>query len=171
MTVARAGASDRRHAVVGSPRARPGITAMSHGSETIQPGTVLAGRYRIERQLGEGGMGSVYLVEHVHTDQKLAVKILHSAVVKDAAALDRFRREARTPARINSDHVVQVTDADVAPELGGVPFLVMEWLRGRDLGQISEVRGPLPHREALLYLQQAARALDKAHNMGIIHRD
>jgi len=130
---------------------------MSQESETIQPGMVLAGRYRIERGLGEGGMGSVCLVEHIHTDQKLALKVLHATTVKDAAALDRFRREARTPARINSDHVVQVTDADVAPELGGVPFLVMEWLRGEDLGQLSEARGALPPREVVLYLQQAAR--------------
>jgi serine/threonine-protein kinase len=144
---------------------------MSQGSEIIQPGALLAGRYRAIRRLGEGGMGSVYLVEHIHTDQKLALKVLHAAVVKDAATLDRFRREARTPARITSDHVVQVTDADVAPELGGVPFLVMEWLRGEDLGKVIEQGGPLPARDVVLYLQQAARALDKAHALGIIHRD
>jgi serine/threonine-protein kinase len=149
---------------------------MSAGSKesapsSIGPGSIIAGRYRVERQLGEGGMGSVYLVQHVHTDERLALKVLHSAVVKDAVALDRFRREARAPARINSDHVVRITDADVAPELGGVPFLVMEYLRGDDLDKLQASRGALPPAEVILYLRQAARALDKAHSLGIVHRD
>ena len=116
-------------------------------------------------------MGSVVLVQHVHTDERLALKLLHSTVVKDAATLDRFRREARTPARIDSDHVVRVTDADVAPELGGVPFLVMEYLRGEDLEHLAERRGPIPPSEVVGILAQAARALDKAHGIGIVHRD
>lgn len=144
---------------------------MAEPAQTILPGTVLAGRYRVERRLGEGGMGSVFLVQHVHTDQQLALKILHAAVVKDALALERFRREARAPARINSDHVVQVTDADVAPELGGVPFLVMEWLRGNDLAELVRERGPVPPQDVVLFLRQTARALDKAHGLGIVHRD
>jgi serine/threonine-protein kinase len=144
--------------------------AMADESTTIEPGTVLAGRYRVEQRLGQGGMGSVFLVQHMHTDQRLALKVLHSTIVKDALALDRFRREARAPARIQSDHVVQVTDADVAPELDGVPFLVMEWLRGEDLEKLSQ-RGALPFPEVVLYMRQAARALDKAHAIGIIHRD
>src|SRR5262249_58603520 len=81
--------------------------------DVIPAGTILAGRYRVERQLGKGGMGSVYLVQHVHTDQQLALKLLHATVVQDEIALTRFRREARAPAKIHSDHVVQVTDADV----------------------------------------------------------
>jgi serine/threonine-protein kinase len=143
---------------------------MSDESTHIEPGTVLAGRYRVERRLGQGGMGSVFLVQHMHTDQRLALKVLHSTIVKDAVHLDRFRREARAPARIQSDHVVQVTDADVAPEIGGVPFLVMEWLRGEDLEKLSE-RGALPFPDVVLYMRQAARALDKAHAIGVIHRD
>ena len=140
-------------------------------SEGLAAGTILAGRYRVERQLGRGGMGSVYLVQHLHTEQQLALKLLHDAVVTDEVALTRFRREARAPARIASDHVVQVTDADVAPELGGVPFLVMEWLRGRDLEELCNERGTLPPEEVVLYLRQAARALDKAQVLGIVHRD
>jgi len=132
---------------------------------------MIAGRYRVERQLGRGGMGSVFLVQHVHTDERLALKLLHTTVVKDAATLDRFRREARTPARIDSDHVVRVTDADVAPELDNVPFLVMEYLRGEDLEQLAERRGAMPASEVVLFLSQGARALDKAHGIGIVHRD
>ncbi|MDC3954159.1 serine/threonine protein kinase [Polyangium jinanense] len=144
---------------------------MSNPAENIKPGTVIADRYRVVRQLGRGGMGSVFLVEHVHTDEQLALKILHSAVISDAVALERFRREARTPARINSDHVVRVTDADVAANLNGAPFLVMEYLRGEDLDQRIERLGPLPPTDVVLYLRQAARALDKAHALGIVHRD
>ncbi len=144
---------------------------MSNPAENIKPGMVIAERYRVVRQLGRGGMGSVFLVEHVHTDEQLALKILHAAVISDSIALERFRREARTPARINSDHVVRVTDADVATELGGAPFLVMEYLRGEDLDQRLDRVGPLPSLEVVLYLRQAARALDKAHALGIIHRD
>ncbi|MEP7123567.1 MAG: serine/threonine-protein kinase [Byssovorax sp.] len=139
--------------------------------DAVEAGTILAGRYRVVRPLGKGGMGAVYLVQHLHTDQQLALKVLHATVVNDELALTRFRREARAPARVNSDHVVQVTDADVAPELGGVPFLVMEWLRGRDLEELAAGRTGLPAADVVLYLRQVARALDKAHVLGIIHRD
>ena len=139
--------------------------------EAVEAGILLAGRYRVVRPLGKGGMGAVYLVQHVHTDQQLALKVLHATIVTDELALTRFRREARAPARVNSDHVVQVTDADVAPELGGVPFLVMEWLRGHDLEELAAGGNRLPAGDVVLYLRQVARALDKAHALGIIHRD
>jgi serine/threonine protein kinase len=141
------------------------------GEEGLATGTLIAGRYRVDRRIGVGGMGEVYLVQHVHTDERLALKLLLSTVISDATALERFRREARAPARIDSDHVVRVTDADVAPELGGAPFLVMEFLRGEDLDRRLEQVGSLPAREVVVLLGQAARALDKAHALGIVHRD
>jgi serine/threonine protein kinase len=140
-------------------------------AENIKPGTIIADRYRVVRQLGRGGMGAVFLVEHVHTDEQLALKILNASVASDNVAIERFRREARTPARINSDHVVRVTDADVAEELHGMPFLVMEYLRGEGLEKRVAQLGPLPPEEVVLFLRQTARALDKAHALGIIHRD
>ncbi len=140
-------------------------------SETIPPGKVIAGRYRVERKLGVGGMGEVHLVQHVHTDERFAMKVLLSTTIADSSALDRFRREARTPARIDSDHVVRVTDADVAEELKGAPFLVMEYLRGEDLDRAITDRGAMTPREVVTYLQQVSRALDKAHALGIVHRD
>jgi serine/threonine-protein kinase len=136
----------------------------------IPKGTLIAGRYRLRERLGEGGMGSVYLVEHVHTGQELALKVLNPKMVENTVALERFRRESRAPARIQSDHVVQVTDADVAAELNGAPFLVMELLRGESFDQLL-APGTIPVRDALLYLAQIARALDKAHQLGIVHRD
>ena len=140
-------------------------------TDTLEHGTVVAGRYRVEGRLGVGGMGSVYSVEHVHTGQKLALKVLNPKLVENAVALERFRREARAPARIESDHVVKVTDADIAPELGGAPFLVMELLQGETFEQLLGRTGKVQVAEALSYLRQIARALDKAHAIGIVHRD
>jgi tRNA A-37 threonylcarbamoyl transferase component Bud32 len=137
----------------------------------LQKGLVISARYRIERRLGSGGMGSVYLVQHVHTEERLALKVLHKAVIADSNALERFRREARTPARIDSEYVVRVTDADAAAELGGAPFLVMEYLRGQDIDQRLESGGAFSPETTVHLLKQAARALDKAHSLGIVHRD
>lgn len=139
-------------------------------TEALPTGKIIAGRYRVQQRLGEGGMGSVYAVEHVHTGQELALKVLNAKMVQDQIALERFRRESRAPARIQSDHVVQVTDADVAAELGGAPFLVMERLRGQSFDQLLAGSVMTP-TATLRYLGQVARALDKAHGLGIIHRD
>ncbi|MCC6552872.1 MAG: serine/threonine protein kinase [Polyangiaceae bacterium] len=140
--------------------------------ENLRAGVIVAGRYRIERALGEGGMSTVYAVRHVHTGERLALKLLRASRASgDPRAAELFRREMQAPARIGSEHVVRVTDADVAPELGDAPFLVMELLRGRDLEREVAARGALPAPEVLLYLGQAARALDKAHKIGIVHRD
>jgi len=142
-----------------------------NATEGLSAGTVLAGRYRVERALGRGGMGAVYLVRHVRTEERLALKLIHASIAGKPELVERFRREARAPAQIDSDHVVRVLDADVAPEIGGAPFLVMEFLRGRDLEQELRARGRLAPPEVVSYLQQASRALDKAHRMGIVHRD
>jgi serine/threonine-protein kinase len=140
-------------------------------TSTLEPGTVVAGRYRVVSKIGHGGMGAVYHVHHVHTDESLALKVLHPQVLRDAEAVARFRREARAPARITSEHVARVTDADTAADLDGAPFYVMELLRGRDLEQILREDGPLPPALVVEYLRQAARALDKAHAIGVVHRD
>src|SRR5258708_16875324 len=132
---------------------------------------LVASRYRIIRELGRGGMGVVYVVEHIHTGEQLALKVLHGAAAVDPAAIARFKREARAGAQIKSEHVVRVTDADVAPELGGAPFFVMELLEGCDLEQLVERVGPLHPDVVVDVLSQIARALDKAHRIGIVHRD
>src|SRR6266851_5517758 len=104
---------------------------------------LVASRYRIIRELGRGGMGIVYVVEHIHTGEQLALKVLHGAAAVDPAAIARFKREARAGAQIKSENVVRVTDADVAPELGGAPFFVMELLEGCDLEKLVTTAGPL----------------------------
>ncbi len=130
----------------------------------------LAGRYRPIRLLGRGGMGAVYEVEHVRTGQRLALKLLGAPAAASAEAVERFKREARAPSQIKSDHVVRVTDADVAPELGGAPFLVMELLEGSDLEEATR-DGPASPADVVEWLRQVARGLDKAHERGIVHRD
>ena len=136
-------------------------------SEEAHP-ALIGGRYRVLRLLGKGGMGAVYEVEHAHTGQHLALKVLtqHSG-----ASAERFRREARAASAIQSDHIVRVTDADVAPELGGAPFLVMELLEGAGPGARCGRSGGIPAPEVVDWLRQIARGLDKAHARGIVHRD
>jgi eukaryotic-like serine/threonine-protein kinase len=133
--------------------------------------SIIASRYRVLRELGRGGMGVVYLVEHVHTGDHLALKVLLGGTSLDAGAVERFKREARASARIKSENVVKVVDADTAPELDGAPFLVMELLDGSDLQKRLEEHGRFSAADVLQYLSEAARALDKSHAIGIVHRD
>jgi eukaryotic-like serine/threonine-protein kinase len=127
----------------------------------------IGGRYRPIRLIGKGGMGTVYEVEHLHTGQRFALKVL---TPQPGASIDRFKREARAASRIRSDHIVQVTDADVAPELGSAPYLVMELLEGSDLEGVTG-KDPASPEDVIGWLRQVARALAKAHEAGIIHRD
>ena len=113
----------------------------------------------------------MYLVEHVHTGDHLALKLLLGNAAMDSGAVERFKREARASARIKSENVVKVVDADTAPELEGAPFLVMELLNGTDLQKQLEQKGRFSPADAYKYLSEAARALDKSHAMGIVHRD
>lgn len=115
-------------------------------------------------------MGSVYVVEHVHTGEHLAMKVLLAQVGASSEHIERFKREARASARIKSEHVVRVTDSDVAPELNGAPFLVMELLEGQDLDTHTH-DAPVAPTAVLEWLRQVARALDKAHGLGLVHRD
>jgi serine/threonine protein kinase len=131
---------------------------------------IIASRYLPVRLIAKGGMGAVYEVEHARTGEHLALKVLLSSVGSSAEELERFKREARAPARIRSEHVVRVTDADVAPELGGAPFLVMELLEGADL-ELESATAPPPPAAVIEWLRQVARTLDKAHRLGLVHRD
>ncbi|MDI3289033.1 serine/threonine-protein kinase, partial [Polyangium sp. 15x6] len=165
----------------GAPAPRPaaGAPAVPEGTfeavnpqqGDLQPGLVIQSRYRIEKLIGRGGMGAVYAVRHVNTGEICALKLLHPSVANNPGAVERFRTEARAPVSIGSEHVVRVIDADVAPEIGGVPFIVMELLKGRDLGSELKQRGALPAGEVVVYLKQVGRVLDKAHALGIVHRD
>ena len=135
----------------------------------VAPGDVLADRYRVERLLGQGGMGVVVSAEHVQLGERVAVKFLLPEAAKAPDVVARFRREARAAARIRSVHVARVTDVGVLAS--GSPCLVMEYLEGQDLAQVLRERGPLPVVEAVGYVLQACIGVGEAHALGIVHRD
>ncbi|APR77943.1 Putative serine/threonine-protein kinase pknH [Minicystis rosea] len=132
--------------------------------------TVFAGRYRVVRALASGAMGGVYEVVHIETQRRRALKIMLPHIVHDAAMRERFLLEARVAADIESEFIVDVFDAGV-DEATKMPFLVMELLRGEELGKRLERTGRLQPAEVLSYLHQTALALDKTHRAGIVHRD
>ncbi|WP_437547274.1 serine/threonine-protein kinase [Sorangium sp. So ce367] len=135
----------------------------------VAPGSVLAGKYRVERVLGQGGMGRVVGAWHLHLDEPVAIKVLRDELAGDPVIIERFLREARAAAKIKSRHVVRVTDADRLPS--GAPYLVMEWLDGGDLASIVEREGPMDPPRAVRHVIEACEALGEAHALGIVHRD
>ena len=135
----------------------------------VREGQVLAGKFRIERVLGRGGMGVVVLAMHMHLDERVAIKFLLPEALKNIEAVKRFEREARAAVKIKSEHVARVTDVGVLET--GSPYMVMEYLNGVDLGQYLETHGPLPIEETVEYLLQALEAIAEAHSLGIVHRD
>ena len=133
------------------------------------PGTVVAGKYVVERMLGKGGMGVVLAAQHRTLREPVALKFLHGEALQKPALVSRFEREARAAARIKSEHVTRVFDCGKLDD--GTPFIVMELLAGIDLHKHSAARGPLPFSEAALYVAQACEAVAEAHLYGIVHRD
>jgi serine/threonine protein kinase len=135
-----------------------------------QPGEVLEGKYRIEHMLGEGGMGAVAKATHIVRRAPVALKFMSGAVATIAGAVERFVNEGVAASQIDSDHVVKVFD--VGRLASGAPYLVMEYLEGRDLGEILATDGPrLAIPRGVHFALQMLRALDTAHNAGIVHRD
>ncbi len=132
-------------------------------------GTILLGKYKIDKILGKGGMGVVVVARHLQLEQKVAIKFLHPAAMADPDVVIRFAREARVLAQIQSEHVVRILD--VGQLAGGEPYMVMEFLEGTDLSRAVKVRGPLPLEEAVDYAIQACEPLAEAHVLNIIHRD
>jgi len=134
-----------------------------------EPGDVVARKYRVERAIGVGGMGHVFAARHIELDQLVALKVMRPEMLHDEDAMRRFAREGKAAAALHDEHAVRILD--VGRIEGGVPFIVMEYLEGRDLASILERGGPLPIGEAIDYVIQACAALEEAHGLGIIHRD
>ena len=132
-------------------------------------GDVLGGRVRLVRLLGEGGMASVYEGLHERLGQRVAVKVLAPTYARAPELVERFEREARAVARLSTRHVASVVDVQSPP--GGLPFIVMDFLEGRDLEAELVERGALPAAEVTDILLQAACGVHVAHAAGIVHRD
>ncbi|AKT37298.1 serine/threonine-protein kinase [Chondromyces crocatus] len=136
----------------------------------LPEGLLFAQRYRVVRCIASGGMGAVYEVEHLETARRRALKIMHPHIIHNEELRARFQREARIAGAIESEHIVDVFDAGIDEETQ-IPFLVMEFLRGEDLGVRLKRSGRLQVEEALTYLQQTASTLDLTHAASIVHRD
>src|SRR6478735_5774588 len=135
----------------------------------VSPGELLAGKYRIERVLGQGGMGVVVAAVHEALDERVALKFLLPEALSNKEAVARFTREARAAVKIRSEYVARVSDVGTLDS--GSPYMVMEYLQGSDLSQYLERVGPLPFEEAIEYVLQCCEALAEAHSLGIVHRD
>jgi serine/threonine-protein kinase len=132
------------------------------------PQQILSGKYRLERELGRGGMGSVWLAEHLTLRSPVAIKLIDPGIAENPEALARFLREAQAAASLRSPHVVQILDHGVD---NGVPFIVMELLEGESLASRLERVHRLSPAETARILTQVARAVTRAHEAGIVHRD
>src|SRR5512134_2078245 len=153
-------------------------------TELLDLQAALAGEYSLQRELGRGGMGVVYLARDVQLDRDVAIKVLPAHLASDAAARERFLREARMAARLSHPHIVpihrvgEVTSPPAAGAAAGAReagsrfvFFVMSYVEGETLGERLRTRGPLPPAEAMRVLREVAWALAYAHGRGIVHRD
>src|SRR3954465_7166996 len=149
------------------PRDGTALRSQDTGADLI--GSIIADRYHVIRQLGEGGMGRVYLAEHVKMGRMSAVKVMNPMMVQDADAISRFNREAANASRINHQHVAGIYDFGETKE--GLIYLAMEYVEGEPLTEIVEKSGALPPERAAGPPRQTGEALAVAHEMGIVHRD
>ena len=139
-------------------------------TDAFPPGHVFHRRYEVVRCLRSGGMGAVYEVVHLETRRRRALKVMLPSVVQNRDMHARFQLEARIAADIESEHIVETFDAGVDEETGA-PFLVMELLRGEDLGSLLARSGALPPTAIVAVLSQVASALVRTHAAGVVHRD
>jgi serine/threonine-protein kinase len=131
-------------------------------------GTLLDGRFRLERKLGSGGMSTVYRAFDETLERWVAIKVMHRDITSDAAQIERFRREARAVARLSHPHVVSVIDAG---DDEGHPYIVLEYVEGETLKARIRRDGPMPVGEAVAYAIEIGAALSAAHGARLVHRD
>ncbi len=135
----------------------------------IRAGDILAGKYRVERILGAGGMGMVVSAHHIQLDERVALKFLLPAAVANLESVARFLREARTAFKIKNEHVARVTD--IGQLENGSPYIVMEYLEGKDLAAWLVDHGAMSIPQGVDFILQACEAIAEAHALGIVHRD
>ncbi len=136
-------------------------------------GTALGGRYRLDEEIGKGGMSTVYRAFDTVLERPVAIKLMHREIASDSDQLERFRREARAVAQLSHAHIVTVIDAGEEPQAdgGATPYIVFEYVHGETLKALIRRRGPLDITESIAYAIEIARALGAAHEHQIVHRD
>lgn len=144
------------------------MTSASPSHEFLELQGALAGEYSLQRELGRGGMGVVYLARDVQLDRDVAIKVLPTHLARDAEARERFVREARMAAGLSHPHIVPIHRVGDA---GGFVFFVMTYVEGETLGDRLRTRGPLPPADATRILREVAWAMAYAHGRGVVHRD
>ncbi len=148
---------------------RDGTALRSANAQADLLGSIVAERYHILKKLGEGGMGTVYLAEHVKMGRKAALKVMNPGMNSDPDAIARFNREAANASRLNHPNVCGIYDFGETPE--GLIYLAMEFIEGESLTSLIEKNGFLAAPRAAAIIHQAADALGVAHDYGIVHRD
>lgn len=149
-------------------RCGAGLTATSGNQADPLIGAVIDNRYRVVERLGQGGMGAIYLAEHVGIGKRVAVKVLRSHLRSQPELVRRFRREALLVSKLTDPHTITVFDFGVWE---GLIYLAMEYLRGEDLGRVLDREGRLPPARALAIAHQMCSSLAEAHEIGLVHRD
>ena len=134
----------------------------------LEEGAIVAGRFRLVRVLGQGGMGAVWLAQDTSLDTPCAIKFIHGEAAESAQMRSRFEREAKSAAQLRSPNVVQILDHGIS---GGTPYIAMEFLEGEDLGQRLQRLGRLTPYQTVAIISQVAKALTKANAAGLVHRD
>ena len=132
-------------------------------------GALIAGRYRLRRVIGRGGMGTVYKADNVAIGRTVAVKILHAHLADDPITFARFQREARAAASVGHEHIVEILDMGTEPS--GAAYLVMEYVRGKSVARALREDGPMSYERAARIAGQVLAGLGAAHGAGIVHRD
>ncbi len=177
ITSAVRGLAARRNYGIAATRPNDGLDTFSDvtkvepesPSQSTLAGKVVGGKYRVVRPIASGGMGTVWEGIHTTLGTRVAIKFIRHEYTKDSDSMSRFETEARVMARLQSRYAVHVYDYGVTP--GGLPYLVMEYLEGRSLTDVVESEGALTPQGVATVISQAAHALDRAHKVGVIHRD
>src|SRR5262245_44422169 len=158
--------SDRFCDTIGS---KSGNESRNNPPRRMEPGQTIAGRYRIDREIGRGNFGIVYLAEDERTGERRAIKVLLPWAARNEQLRHRLRREARLAGSLTGEHAVRIYESGETDE--GDVFLAMEYLVGEELSYVLQNRGPFPPDRVQTIAEQVLAALDEAHRLGIIHRD
>ncbi len=145
------------------------MSPVDWSSAPVEPGDIIAEKFKVEQVLGAGGVGVVVAARHLQLDERVALKFLLPEAVRSEVDVARFCREAQAAVRLKSEHVARVTDVGTLET--GSPYMVMEYLTGTDLSEVLDAKGALPVEEGLDHVLQACEAIAEAHSIGFVHRD